>query len=331
MDWFKRLTGFQEGGYAETQRRLRVSGQRLTSLVNGRHYDIGRLQLPSLAELRLQGADVRVPGQLRVQSLAADARQLHSDPDHEGAVFQVASQFNLLEMVGPQVTPEDGVTGYESDLTQGPACAMAAGAATIYRNYLAPVGGGVGQTADRQINALADLERALAGKLASRRSPWVMSNGYALASQESLREINAVLDDEAEAEELKGLLRVGAHWGVEVTDRELPGQKVSQVFCSAMPVAYSGAPAKDWTLLGRLVLEAAYEATLWAALLNAQGGGSNKVLLTRLGGGVFGNPGEWIDAALLGALEKFEDQGLEVTLVRKPPPPREELLSPWSP
>src|SRR5437667_12141333 len=78
-----------------------------------------------------------------------------------GALFQAASQFNLLEMVSPTVTPEHGVTRYQHDRTQGPACAIAAGAATIYRNYFAPVGGGYGQTAERQFDGLADLGDAL--------------------------------------------------------------------------------------------------------------------------------------------------------------------------
>ena len=64
---------------------------------------------------------------------------MHADPELDGALFQVASQFNLLEMTGPSATPEDGVTRYSADHTQGPACAIAAGAATIYRNYFAPV------------------------------------------------------------------------------------------------------------------------------------------------------------------------------------------------
>ena len=52
---------------------------------------------------------------------------MHGLPENRGALFQVASQFNMLEMVGPRVTPEEGVTRYEHDRTQGPACAMAAG------------------------------------------------------------------------------------------------------------------------------------------------------------------------------------------------------------
>jgi hypothetical protein len=50
-------------------------------------------------------------------------------------------------------------------------------------------------------------------------------------------------------------------------------------------------------------LEAAYEATLWAAVLNAQRGAPNIVFLTLLGRGAFGNPSSWIYAAMRRALE----------------------------
>ena len=52
-------------------------------------------------------------------------------------------------------TLEQGMTRYAGDPTQGPACAIAAGAATIYRNYFAPVGNKFGQTKDRQLDGLA--------------------------------------------------------------------------------------------------------------------------------------------------------------------------------
>jgi hypothetical protein len=316
MDWFEKLTGFQEMEYAETRAQFEISGQHLISRANGRRYAIGELELPSLNELRLRGADVRVPGRLKVRNLAGDVRRLHANVEFEHALFQVASQFNLLEMTGPSVTPEDGVTRYQSDRTQGPACAIAAGAATVYRNYFAPVGDSIGQTSRHQIDALSDLRDALAARLASPKDTlWTMENGYALASRESLKAINTVLRDETEAEALKGLLRIGIHWDVEVTDVGPPGPRVSQAFCSALPVAYSTAPASDWALFGPLILDAAYEATLWAALINASRGASNKVLLTRLGGGAFGNPDAWIDEALTRALELFAGYGLEVVLV----------------
>ena len=62
-------------------------------------------------------------------------------------------------------------------------------------------------------------------------------------------------------------------------------------------------------------LEAAYEATLWAAVLNSRRGTSNIVLLTRLGGGAFGNDDAWIDAAMQRALTKVQDCSLDVRLV----------------
>jgi hypothetical protein len=83
---------------------------------------------------------------------------MHQLSENIRALFQVASQFNLLEMVSPTVTPEQGVTCYQNDHTQGARCL---GAATIYRNYFAPIGSSRGQTRGRQIDALADLGVAL--------------------------------------------------------------------------------------------------------------------------------------------------------------------------
>src|SRR5262249_42948754 len=134
MDWFERLTGFKEGDYASTLSRLVVENGRLISRVNGRSFATGHLELAKLSDLRdrvkLSSAK---PGRVHVSLLSGDIRTIHLFPEFAGALFQVASQFNLLEMFGPHRTPEDGVTLYQSDPTQGPACAIAAGAATIYR------------------------------------------------------------------------------------------------------------------------------------------------------------------------------------------------------
>jgi hypothetical protein len=75
-------------------------------------------------------------GALEYQELRGDAVQLHACKENHGAVFMVASQFNLLEMVGPDVTPEKGITSYISDKTQGPACALSCPGATVFRNYM---------------------------------------------------------------------------------------------------------------------------------------------------------------------------------------------------
>jgi hypothetical protein len=319
-DWFRRLTGFTEADYATTRSKLVVEGRELVSTVDGRRLGIGTLELPSLAELRERvAAAPRPEGPPRLAVVTGDVRAMHRDSANAGATFQVASQFNLLEMTGPDVTPEHGVTRYASDRTQGPACAIAAGAATVYRNYFAPVAGGVGQTRDRQLDALADVGAALSAALDRPvASLWSMRNGYALCSREGLAAIDAHLAslDEAGLDALRARLRIGAHRDVEVTDAEGPEHPVvSQVFCSALPVAYSGLPSRTWSRFARLVLEAAYEATLLEAVVNARRGGAPAVLLTRLGGGAFGNDDAWIDDALVRAVERVGGPDLDVRVV----------------
>ncbi len=321
MDWFERLTGFREDGYEATRARLAVDDGNLVSKVNGRRYGIGRFETPTLAALRAgaSAAQGNHGGRTRVSCLTGDARALHRDPNFAGATFQVASQFNALEMVGPNVTPEHGVTRYMHDLTQGPACAIAAGAATIWRNYFVPVGGEFGQTASRQIDTLAGLGAALADHLGRPvRQLWAMRNGYALATPDGLRDIGRALQaaPESRRDPLRAALAVAWHRDVEVTDGlDADRPRVSQVFCSALPVAYSQLPPAHWEPLARLVLEAAYEATLRIAAASAAGGGKATVLLTRLGGGAFGNPDPWIDDAIWRALSLVEFEGLDVRLV----------------
>ena len=334
MDWFEQITGFKEVGYQQTQQRLAVRGEYLHSTATNRQWGIGRLETPQLGELRVQAmAGSPTKGTLNVQAIAADAKALHAATASQGALFQVASQFNLLEMMHPSVTPEDGVTRYEHDPTQGPACAIAAGAATIYRNYLVQVdgpAGPAGQTAERQINTLADLSTALGPGLIE------MRNGYALCSVEQLQHINRLLAslDETQRDALRAQLRIGLHWDVEVTTPgEGQGQRVSQAFCSALPVAYNSAPTELWAPLARLVLEAAYEATLWAGIINMQRGASQDVYLTMLGGGAFGNESDWIVRAIQRALDLVADHNLRVYLVsyRHIPQSLEVLAQRYSP
>lgn len=331
MDWFEQLTGFRETSPDEVRRRLTVEGETLVSLVNGRRAGIGRLEMPTLQTLRERRAALGLApgnaGPAPLGGVRGDIRRLLASPAQAGALVQVASQFNLLEMVGPDVTPEDGVTRYAGDPTQGPACAIAAGAATIFRNHFAPVDARgttegeplqFGQSRHRQLDGLADLGEALGHR--PDRPLWAWRNGYALCSAEGLARITDMLAraDEARRDALRGALRIGLHWDVEVTDAPAsPGPRVSQAFCSALPVAYGRPAPRDWAPFARLVLEAAYEATLSAAACRAAQGGSPRVLLTRLGGGVFGNDAAWIDAAIDRSLRLAAPWGLEIVMVSR--------------
>ncbi len=312
-DWFEALTGFVETDYESARANLAIRDGRLHSIVNGRNYQVGTLELPSLESLRSQAPfpndGVR---RLRTSIVRGDVRRLHHDLDNADALFQVASQFNLLEMVSPEVSPADGVTRYSHDLTQGPACAIAAGAATIYRNYFA-------QSPEDQLDALADLGAALSKALDTPlRSLWTMRNGYAMPSLSGLERIAAYLEhaDEQERDFLRAKLRIGVHRDVEVTDA--PGDDrpiVSQAFCSAMPVSYTYIDEDTWAAFATLTLEAAYEATLRTAMLNAKRGVSNVVFLTQIGGGAFGNRPIWILEAIRRALALACSADLDVRLV----------------
>lgn len=186
--WFHHLVGFRETTGDEVRAQLVVDGDVFTSLANGRTLTYGSLATPSLAELR--ASTTGRPGPLSVSEIVADVAELHADPQNEGALFQVASQFNLLEMVNQHITPERGVTGYAADRTQGPACAVACGAGTIYRNWLVPIGNSIGQSETTQVDCLKDLGKTLGnddGRL------WTMTNGYALATPGGLADYEATL------------------------------------------------------------------------------------------------------------------------------------------
>lgn len=325
--WFEKLTGFKEESPDQVRKNLKVEDGILTSLVNGQSYHCGQLEIPNLAALRELHPDVEtgsVP--IKLSEVVANVQDLHLDPENEGALFQAASQFNLLEMVSPEVTPEQGVGIYEHDRTQGPACAIACGAGTIYRNYFVPVDGQIGQSTDHQIDCLQDIGIALDNP---EHQYWTMKNGYALANLKGIRYIDDYLPGltPAEYESMKGKLRIGLQWDTEVT-LQADSQLVSQIYCSALPVAYTQIHIDLWERFARLVLDATYEATFYAALTNRERTGNNRLFLTLVGGGVFGNSASWIIASIQQMINKFEGTGLDIRIVSygKPDPRVRELL-----
>ena len=311
--WFEALTGFSEQSPEQVRDNITVDGVDLISRVNGRRLICGSLEMPSLAELRRHARSCACTGRTTVREVVANVQDLHSDEGNVGSLFQVASQFNLLEMVSPSVTPERGVGIDENDRTQGPACAIATGAGTVYRNYFVTVNGHTGQSAANQINCLADIGAALGnsdGRL------WEMRNGYALASESGLIEISKLLraSTDSERDGLRELLRIGIQWNTQVTINDCQ-HVVSQAYCSAMPVAYSHHSSSLWMDFASLVLEASYEATFCAAIVNSRNTGNNTLFLTLLGGGAFGNDTDWIIRGIQRAVELYGDSGLDVAIV----------------
>ena len=312
--WFETLTGFSEESPEQVRENITVDGVGLTSRVNGKRLICGELETPSLAEMRRRvRSGARNAGTTTVREVVADVQRLHADEGNADSLFQVASQFNLLEMVSPSVTPERGVGIYENDHTQGPACAIAAGAGTIYRNYFANVDGRTGQSATNQIDCLADIGEALGnsdGRL------WQMRNGYAMPSESGLIEISGRLQalTDSDRDTLRELLRIGIHWNTQVTINDCR-HVVSQAYCSAMPVVYSHHSPSLWADFASLVLEASYEATFCAAIVNSQRTANDTLFLTLLGGGAFGNETDWIVRGIKRALKLYKDYALDLAIV----------------
>ena len=314
MSWFEKITGCVGESRESVREHLFIDGRRLHSRLNGKSWLCGELETPTLAQLRQRVRNIKHDlGPISVRNVVGNVQHLHLNRANENAVFQVASQFNLLEMTSPRVTPECGVGIYEHDFTQGPACAIAAGAGTIYMNYFVDINGRIGQTADNQIDCLSGIAKLLDN---SKQRLWKMVNGYALPSAEGLEEINRKLEsmDEAALDAVRQALQIGLHWDTQVTLGDA-SHTVSQAYCSAMPVAYTNHTKELWAPLAKLVLEAAYEATICAAILNVDRNRNNRLFLTRLGGGAFENNPDWITDAISRSLELYSDSGLDVAIV----------------
>lgn len=312
--WFETLFGFAETSYAATRARFSIDGTWLRSHANGRQFGIGSFEAPTLAALRCAAQGNR-PGRLHVShEVIGDVLCLHARPENAGALFQVASQFNCLEFPGPSVTPEHGVTDYARDNTQGPACSLAAAAATVYRNYFVPVAGKFGQSRERQLNTLDELS-SLLGSPPGDSSFFDVRNGYTFSDEARLHALRDVIAQH-DRETLLGAVRIGLQRGVQVTfaDRFVEPSNptyVSQAFCSAISCGYGMVPLDSWEPLASLVLDAAYEATLLAAATSPDSG---KVWLTFVGGGVFRNHPAWIARAIGRALARCAHLELDVRI-----------------
>ena len=309
--WFRDTFGFDEVDRAHVLSQIGEDGEYIVSLPTGRRFRRGTLDVPTLVSLRRSAAALpHSSTPTTITEVFGDVREIHADPGSAGATFQVASQVNLLEMMSPKATPEDRIDIYEHDKTQGPACAIACGAGTLHRNYLAEVDGAQGQTADRQIDAFAGLAASLGMRVA-------VYNGYVWPTWGQLAEAARIITaaDPEERDRLTGSLAIGVQADTEVTWRNA-GHTVTQAYCSALPVAYvSGLQGAPWEPLARLVLDAAYEATLCVAAVTAARTGNRVAYLTRLGAGAFGNPVSWVDAALEHAVERAGTYGLDLRLV----------------
>lgn len=296
-------------------------------LPDGRQVSAGVFSMPSVAELRDHVACMKNQNNddavVTVQNVVGEARSMHwsvVDLGERPVIIQAASQFNLLEMPSPEVTPEAGISAYAYDRTQGPACATACAAGTAYRNYLVPVPFQPkghqqrGQSRDQQLNGLEDLEHYLMETVGLNVKPWRVKNGYIESSRAKLDPFNQQLGIQNDLrEQLLSRIRIGVQENTTVTDLPSMDVQVTQTYNSALSIGYSMLPDRLWEPLARIVLDATYEATLLVGILQSHAGRAPPVVyLTKVGGGVFRNRDEWIQQAMYRAIEKTQEYGISL-------------------
>ncbi|CAC9502219.1 hypothetical_protein_-_conserved [Leishmania infantum] len=152
--------------------------------------------LAKLAAARISSCEMsKPPSPVTCVHVTGDAGRMHSLTVN--GVFQVASQFNLLEFSSSEISPEHGVRHYAHYPTQGPACALACMAGTVYRNYLLhPDFFGAtdavaftenadvadrGQQTDRQLNMLDELVDYLTRARSSGDATYATDAAYSTA------------------------------------------------------------------------------------------------------------------------------------------------------
>lgn len=356
-DWFKLVFGVPEPDFDQVKNHFKInekSGETELS-INDKKWMLGPFSTPRLDQLRERhnpNEGNNDQSKMRVQIIRGDVQNLHIKPENNYATFQVASQFNALEMIGPGGSPEHGITNYARDRTQGPACCLCSAPAILIRNYF------TNQTTEKQLNLLYDAQSYLDSdhkfqnsEIRSDNSVDIYKNevvlpptdspsnhcryfdilsGYTISNQEKLSKIP---ESKISCDEFKSKIRIAIHedipvtatnWGkniIKETDNKyLP--KVTHVLSAAAAVSYNRGNDSAWKPLASSILSASYESTILAAFENKvrnfekdDGKGSKRVFLTFVGGGVFGNRSDWINNAIAEACLKYFYFDLNVFLV----------------
>lgn len=268
-----------------------------------RTFQAGHFTTPTIADLRQQLTEHprNAPPRSRLSILRGahvltDIGTLQATAP-AGVLFQVASQFNCLEAPGPHIVP---VRDYLHDNTQGPRASISALPGTLLRHYRATAADGSRfvQRDGRCLNLLADaFDDSIAG----------VKSGYLQAS--NIRDAEALAVALAKNFEQ---LRVGLHDDVEVVfghdwDGPVPSLKprIAQVFTSTIALGGYGRDDGSTALASvrRSLLRAAYFGTL----LGAAALRKHTVVLTLIGGGVFGNPLSEIWEAIRWAISSIDE------------------------
>ncbi len=189
-----------------------------------------------------------------------DVAKLQADASNNGAVFQVASNFNGVEAISEDSFPDQStfLEDYVYDRTQGPRASISAGGAAIARVLAAFYDASKDPTSwqqsrKRQLDYLSNVSKY-----------YTNSNGYVVntGQEDPFPEVGT-----KEYDTVVSKIKVGVHRGCQVTtggtvpapiqdrreyvDASVPEtQIIDQVFCAAMNVSQGGSGYKNGRLPG---------------------------------------------------------------------------------
>ena len=314
VDWFEHQFGFKES-LAAVKEHISVEEVgdhiEIVSDVNKRRIKAGQFNIRFLPWYKERPMAPRGNGKFFLihghAGLGINEVMVNiNDPSFNGATFQVASNFNCLDYGSYKKSAANGIKSYASDWTQGPPAACAAAGAIMYRNYFVPHDGIIGQV-DGDINLLC-------------KTPIRTYHGKAFICEPEDFERNKGFDFKNE-----DLYGIGVHENVEVTtDRDGPDMLkdsrpdtfVHQIFCSTLNMGGTAKRCPETFGIVEQMLLSLYKATIlaaWDLSLRYPGRpGSNKLVLTAVGGASFRNPKEMICNAVVACRDLIIASGLEV-------------------
>jgi len=225
----------------------------------------------------------------------------------DSAMVQIASNFNCLEVGGRSDFPDSGnlVQNYPLDATQGPAASFGVPAACLFRTHyafhdLATDPSSWGQTKERQIELLSSVRnffgRCVNGKVT------LTGKETALLSEQMDETVGAIrVGIHADAQVVFGRANHHGHLSLVPEPRPL----IDQVLSASVNWRSLGVQPGQEQLerLTRAALRASYDGAYLAAILRKR----RLLLLTLVGGGVFGNPREMILEELASAHARWAD------------------------
>ena len=315
INWFDAIFGFIEQDYSKTKNemlKLYLAGK--NKYIN--EVEIGDFMLLDLEQLYTLCTN-KYGGTVKFKHIVANIKEIHKSSNNDNATIQVASQFNCLEMIDYNKSPEHGITCYENDKTQGPICVMCTPTGLAYRNYIY----NGGQNKNQQINMSDNLLTYF--KLLDNSINWTVKNGYLMIDDvQVLLKISKLLKNNDIRKTAKNKIKAGIHTNIGVfIDETKYCHTVNHVLCSGLPISYHQYPLNDinlWDGLSELFLEAYYEITLLMACVNnMMKDTSSPCYLTQIGGGVFGMKKSLINKAITNACNLINSLGhnLDVFMV----------------